>query len=85
MGDHRASVKIKFSIYGETYKMDSWINWSVGGEVPEIDDRVIEFFRGSYLKARGKMDDEIAEEEGRKTEEAERAELARLKAKYEQG
>jgi len=85
MGDSRASIKVEFSIYGETYKLDSWINWSTGGEVPEVDDRVIEFFRSSYLDARGKWDDATAEDDAKKAEAAERAELARLKAKYEQG
>jgi hypothetical protein len=86
MTDHKASIKVEFSIYGETYKMDSWINWSVGGEVYEIDDRVLNFFRDSYLDARGKYDDASGETERKaaaETERLERAELERLKAKYD--
>lgn len=86
MTDHKASIKVEFSIYGETYKMDSWINWSVGGEVYEIDDRVLNFFRDSYLDARGKHDDASGETERKQAAEVERqerAELERLKAKYD--
>jgi hypothetical protein len=88
MGDHRANVKIEFDIYGEKYKMDAWINWSVGSsEVHEIDSRVIEFFRNSYLDARAKWEDANAEyDEERRLAEQERVErtaLARLKEKYE--
>lgn len=87
MTDHKASIKVEFSIYGETYKMDSWINWSVGGECDPVDDRVIEFFRQSYHDARGKWDeanDEADREQRERAQETEeRAELARLKAKYE--
>lgn len=87
MSDHKASVKVEFSIYGETYKMDSWINWSVEGEVYEIDDRVIAFFRDSYVDARGKWEEANAEadreREAAEIERREREELARLKAKYE--
>lgn len=28
MTDHKASIKIEFSIYGVTEKMNAWINWS---------------------------------------------------------
>lgn len=80
MGDHRATVKIEFSIYGETYKMDSWINWSVGGEVHEVDDRVLDFFRDNYLLARAKHDAELYEAE---RESRERAKEAEDRATYE--
>ncbi len=87
MGDHRASVKIEFSIYGEKYTMDSWINWSVGGQhVREVDDRVIEFFQNSYLDARDKWEEASGEADRRRKEEAEaveRAEYERLKKKFE--
>ncbi len=59
MGDHRADIKIKFSMYGETETADMWINWSVGsGECYEVDQRVIDFFRDAYLKMRNKYDDQ---------------------------
>lgn len=87
MGDHRASIKIEFSIYGETYKHDSWINWSVGSsEVHEVDQRIIDFFRDSYIDARAKFDEEndVADEKRRiaSAEAHERAEYERLKAKF---
>jgi hypothetical protein len=86
VSEHKASIKVEFSIYGETYKTDSWINWSVGGEVYEIDDRVLNFFRDSYLDARGKYDEASGEADRKRaaeTERLEREELARLKAKYD--
>jgi hypothetical protein len=71
MGDHRADIKIKFSMYGETESADMWINWSVGsGECYEVDQRVIDFFRDAYLKMRAKYDEqvyELQEKQGMKT------------------
>ena len=65
MGDHRASIKVEFSMYGETEKADMWINWSVNsGECYEVDQRVIDFFRDAYLKMRDKYDDHILNLEG---------------------
>lgn len=86
MTDHKATVKVEFSIYGETYKADWWINWSVGGEIYELDQRVIDFFRDNYLQARAKYDEANAaaerEQRERRMEADELAELARLQAKY---
>ncbi len=52
MGDHRADIKIKFSMYGETRDADMWINWSA--EDNGVDQRVIDFFeqsaRDMYVK-----------------------------------
>ena len=62
MGDHRADIKIKFSMYGETETADMWINWSAdSGECYEVDQRVIDFFRDAYLKMRNKYDDQAFE------------------------
>ncbi len=85
MGDARASVKIEFSIYGEEFKQEWWINW-----FPEdgmCDRRITEWFEACYSKAREKYDDELYEsqraERDRIEEATERAQLEKLKAKYE--
>jgi hypothetical protein len=88
MTDHKASIKIEFTIYGETAKMDSWINWSPhDSQCFPIDQRVIDFFDTAYDKARRGYDERLHEAEreslDREKEREERAELARLKAKYE--
>lgn len=85
MGDARATVKIEFSIYGEEYKQEWWINW-----FPEdgmCDRRIIEWFEACYSKAQEKYDDAMYEsqcaEQERQNEASERAQLVKLKAKYE--
>lgn len=90
MGDHRASIKIEFSMYGETKKADMWINWSdYSSECGGVDQRVVDFFRNSAEEMYTKfMENEWAAERKRKKrqeEEEERNEFARLKAKYEPG
>jgi hypothetical protein len=79
MGDHRADIKIKFSMYGEEKKADMWINWSP--EDSGVDQRVIDFFeqaaREMYNK--GYLPLLVKEVE----EDPERAEYERLKAKFE--
>jgi hypothetical protein len=88
MGDHRASIKIEFSMYGETKKADMWINWSgSSSECSDVDQRVIDFFRESHTAMYAKFMEaewrEVRKREARETEERERKELERLKAKYE--
>lgn len=87
MTDHKASIKIEFTIYGETAKMDSWINWSPhDSQCFPIDQRVIDFFEAAYQKARAGYDERIMDVEResreREKEQRERAELARLQEKY---
>lgn len=88
MTDHKASIKIEFTIYGEMGKMDSWINWSPHDSACfPIDQRVIDFFEAHYEKARSGYDERIMDSERAQRQEAterdERAQLARLKEKYE--
>jgi hypothetical protein len=45
MGDRRASIKIEFSMHGETKKADMWINWS--SDYNGVDQRVLDFFSKS--------------------------------------
>lgn len=86
MGDHRATVKVEFTIHGKTYTMDSWINWFDDGS--GVDQRVIDFFRASWEDAKTRYDAELealyAREHARDIEAAERRELARLTAKYKE-
>jgi hypothetical protein len=64
MTDHKASIKIEFTIYGETAKMDSWINWSPhDSQCFPIDQRVIDFFDTAYDKARRGYDERLQEAE----------------------
>lgn len=88
MGDSRASVKIDFSIYGKSYKYDGWINWFTEEyDGNYIDQRILEFFDKSYRDARWDYDEASRIEAKRRAaqglEDEERAELNRLKAKYE--
>jgi hypothetical protein len=87
MGDHRAEVKIEFTIHGKTYKGHwGWINWfpSTGG----CDERIIEWFGESWDDASARYDQMIWERgrEAREKEEEEqdRKEYARLKEKFEE-
>lgn len=86
MGDRRASIKIEFSMHGETKKADMWINWSPG-DYHGVDQRVMDFFSDSAREMESKFWEAI-EREARKNqkkaeEEAERKEYERLKAKFE--
>jgi hypothetical protein len=88
MGDSRANIKIELSIYGYEFEpYNASINWTVGGDIYEIDQRVIDYLVSAYLKARAKYDesmrgDHVARERV-ETERKERAEYERLKAKFE--
>ena len=89
MGDSRANIKIDFEIYGEKFKYDGWINWTVGtGDIYEIDRRITEFFVDSYLEALLKYEDEeekrLRKEKDKDHERYERQILSQLKAKYEE-
>lgn len=85
MGDHRATVDIKFTMHGKTYEMDSYINWFDDGD--GVDHRVIDFFRESWRDAKARYDEREAEryerEHAADIEAAERRQLEQLKAKYE--
>ena len=87
MGDHRADIKIEFSIHGKTYKQSWWINWIDDGD--GVDYRIIDWFRECWQDALARYNCRIAEfnREAREkeTESCERAELERLQAKYPAG
>ena len=86
MGDHRASIKIEFSMYGETKKADMWINWSPD-DYQGVDRRVIEFFEQAAHEMSFKYYEaqELANKRQQKKAEAEaeRKEYERLKEKFE--
>ena len=81
MGDHRISLKVEFEMHGHKAKIDQWVNYT-----PNYADGIAEWLRLQIEKG---MDNYLeAEYEAdilRKTEieAAERAQLERLKAKYE--
>jgi hypothetical protein len=79
--DHKASVKIDFTIYGEHFDTDMWINW-VPDDDYSIDQRVLDWFADCYWKARSKWDQALADHEAAAEEGRDRAELARLLSKY---
>lgn len=85
MSDHRFQLKIQFSIYGMNFEWEPDLNWNnhTGG----VDDRIIDWFTDCYAKARAEFETENDREQKRRAaatlEESERAELVRLKAKYE--
>lgn len=87
MGDRRASIKIEFSMYGETKKADMWINWSPS-DYDGVDQRVLDFFSESSRQMESKFWEaqEKAESKQRKKAEAEaeRKEYERLRAKFEE-
>jgi hypothetical protein len=84
MGDHRADIKITFSMYGETKKADMWINWS-----PDdygVDPRVLDFFSRAYEEMYGTYIEQAIEHdlsEQDKKEADERREYERLRTKFE--
>ena len=86
MGDHRASIKIEFSMYGETKEADMWINWSPD-DYQGVDRRVIEFFEQAahemsfkYYEAQERAN---RRQQKKAEAEAERKEYERLKEKFE--
>ena len=86
MGDHRASIKIEFSMYGETKEADMWINWSPD-DYQGVDSRVTEFFEQAahemsfkYYEAQERAN---RRQQKKAEAEAERKEYERLKEKFE--
>lgn len=85
MGDHRATIKLEMTIHGKTYRQDMWINYFP--DLDGIDGRIVEQFRAWWEDAKARYDaaefDRTASLREAEDERRERAELARLKAKYE--
>lgn len=87
MGDRRASIKIEFSMHGETKKADMWINWSPD-DYDGVDQRILDFFSEAARQMESKFweaQERAASKQRKKAEEeAERKEYERLKAKFEE-
>ena len=85
MGDHRADIKITMTAHGKKYEKEWWINWSPNDD--GCDQRVVDWFCECWEDAYNRYDEAryLADSENRRIaeEQAERAELARLKSKYE--
>lgn len=81
MGDHRISFKAAFEMHGHKSAVDQWVNYSENWPqtIAEWLEAQIEVAMAKDFDARYDIE-QIAQAE---KEDAERAELARLKAKYE--
>jgi len=84
MGDHRASVKIEMEFHGVREKCNmEWINYCPEDGVSAPDKRVREFFEDVYEQGMEKYNRRTEKREEKEFKEREKAELARLKKKYE--
>jgi len=86
MSDSRFHLKIDFEIYGKKFDWNASLNYYDRGD--GMDERIFNWFVCAYEEAYASYQEEIysVEERSRKKiEDAERAELARLKDKYENG
>ncbi len=86
MGDHRFSITIKMSFHEAKGEIaDGWFNWDGGRD--GIDSRIIKLVESVRDRGFAKYDDDMdkyyEEQNKSKIEEEERAQLARLKAKYD--
>lgn len=85
MSDSRFHLKVKFEIYGQEFEWNPSLNYFDRGD--GMDDRIFSWFVDCYNQAYDKYQEandearRLAEERDR--ERQERAELDRLKAKYE--
>jgi hypothetical protein len=85
MGDHRISLTIKAEFHGKIYEIkDAW--WNYQGH-DGVDRRVIDFFERMWDDGYRRWADDVdayhQQQKAKETEETERAELIRLKLKYE--
>jgi hypothetical protein len=80
MSDSRFHLEVKFEIYGEKFTWSPSLNWSTGE--CGCDDRITGWFADCHSKAYGKFQDGQHSRIRKEIEAEERAELARLLAKY---
>lgn len=88
MGDHRANIKIEMEFHGVKNSCDMWINYSPRDyDCDGVDYRVVAFFRRVYEQGMENYNTEqkkyYAEQNKKEIEKKEKAELERLKQKYE--
>lgn len=81
MGDHRARIKVEFSMYGRTEEWSASINWTPEtGEADGVDRRVTDWYRKAALRMREQHETQslLERERNRRARERE-AELEHLK------
>ncbi len=86
MGDHRANIKIEMEFHGVKDDCDMWVNY-FPRDCCNMDQRVIDFFNNVHEKGMRKyeviMEKSYARQNKDKIEKQEKAELKRLKEKYD--
>ena len=84
MSDSRFSLKLTFTIYGETYPWDASLNYYDNGD--GMDDRITEFFVTSYRDAYEKFQAHNYEYDRKARQAKQKADdlatLAALRQKY---
>lgn len=81
MDDYRASITLSMTLHGRTYTTEMWIIYWPNNE--GIDNRIVEWFAACQEDARARFEARMADQRLSRIEVSERAELARLRAKYE--
>ena len=86
MGDHRASIKLSFSMHGIEKEAEMYINYYTDSNYG-CDQRIIDFFTACHEEAMDKWEEIVwkSQEKERKLaqENYDRNEYERLKKKYE--
>jgi hypothetical protein len=85
MGDSRAQIDITFHIYGRDFSTSMNINYYPEEEYGDVDKRVTDWFANCYADARFGFDTMVAKRQAEDEERFDRAQLARLQAKYGPG
>lgn len=84
MSDSRFHLEVKFSVYGKDFEWKPSLNWYA--EPGQCDERISSWFAERYEEAYAEFQEHNAEADRKRRETAqeadERAELARLQAKY---
>lgn len=84
MSDSRFHLKVTFEVYGKEFKWEPSLNWSAAPG--ECDERIAGWFADCYNTAYAEFQtaqrEADAERRKKADEAAERAQLARLRAKY---
>ena len=85
MGDHRASIKIAFSMHGVEKELDAWWNYHPSDDIDEyrIDRRLAEWLTEAYDEAMRAYFDAMDKEKDRRKAEEKVAYEAAHKAEIE--
>lgn len=79
MGDHRASIKIEFTMHGVTSNADLWINWW-DGAADDLPSSVRKFFADAERASMNRYHD-ARDREHKRTRERRQALLESARAK----